>query len=310
MSENKPKPTILVIDDDPNNLLVFGELLSADYQVLVASNGETGLELALSQFPNLILLDVMMPGLGGYAVCTKLKAEEETRDIPVIFVTSMSNTQNESEGFLVGGVDYVIKPVNPITLRTRIKTHLELKEKIDTLRALATTDFLTGVANRRRFDKFLAREWQRCVRGGSTALSVIMLDVDFFGNYNNYYGHLAGDICLQQVAMTLQKILERVTDLVARYGGEEFCCVMPGTPLSGAIHVAEKIKESIAGLAIPHQKSEVSPFLTVSMGVVTTIPTMPGSPSDLLREADRQLYLAKYMGRNRFYYEELKNIDP
>ena len=310
MTERKEKSTILVIDDDPNNLLVFGELLSTEYQVIVAASGEIGLDLALSQQPNLILLDVVMPGLGGYAVCSKLKTEEETKDIPVIFVTSMSDTQNETEGFNVGGVDYVIKPVNPVTLRARIRTHLDLKEKTDALRALATTDFLTGVANRRRFDKFLAREWQRCVRGNPTSLSLLMLDVDYFGNYNNYYGHLAGDQCLQQVAGMLQKIVERSTDLVARYGGEEFCCVMPGTPLSGAVHVAEKIRDAIGELAIPHQKSEISPFLTVSMGVVSTVPTMLSTPSELLKEADRQLYLAKYMGRNRFYYEEVKSIEP
>ncbi len=310
MPENNKRSTILVVDDDPNNLSVFGSLLSGEYRILVASNGEIGLDLAASQRPDLVLLDVMMPGLGGYAVCAKLKTEDETKDIPVIFVTSMSDTQHESEGFLVGGVDYVIKPVNPIILRARIKTHLDLKQKTDELRSLAVKDFLTGLANRHRFDKFLTQEWQRGVRGGSTGLSVIMLDVDYFGHYNNYYGHLAGDLCLQQVAATLQKIVERSTDLVARYGGEEFCCVMPGTSLSGAIHVAEKIQEAIAELAIPHQKSDVSPFLTVSMGVVTTIPHMSSTVTDLLKEADRQLYLAKRMGRNRFYYEEYKNLQP
>ncbi|CAK0778681.1 two-component system, chemotaxis family, response regulator WspR [Gammaproteobacteria bacterium] len=304
MYQTEIRSTILVVDDEPNNLEVLGQLLSTDYRVLVAADGETGLALALSQQPDLILLDVMMPELGGYAVCSRLKAELETRDIPVIFVTSMSDTQHESEGFMVGGVDYVIKPVNPVTLRARVKTHLDLKHKSDLLRSLATQDALTGISNRRRLDDFMEQEWRRCVRGGSTSLALILLDVDYFKYYNDHYGHQEGDRCLRRVAGLLQGTLERSTDLVARYGGEEFCCIMPETPISGAIHLAEKIQRGIAGLAIPHQKSEVSPFLTVSMGLAAIFPSMTSTPTDLLAEADRRLYLAKRMGRNRFQYEE------
>ncbi|CAK0765584.1 two-component system, chemotaxis family, response regulator WspR [Gammaproteobacteria bacterium] len=304
MSETKAGAKILVVDDEPNNLEVLGRLLSNDYQVLVATDGETGLALAVSQQPDLILLDVMMPELGGYAVCTRLKAEEATRDIPVIFVTAMSDTEHESEGFHAGGVDYVIKPVNPVTLRARVKTHLDLKHKNDLLRSLATLDALTGIANRRRLDEFLEKEWRRCVRAGTTPLSLILLDIDYFKDYNDYYGHQEGDRCLRRVAGLLQGTLERSTDLVARYGGEEFCCIMPETHLIGAIHLAEKIQRGILGLSILHKKSKVSPFLTVSMGVAVSVPEMTNTPAQLLEETDRRLYLAKQMGRNQFYYQD------
>jgi len=305
MGKTKTGSKILIVDDEPNNLEVLGKLLSSDYQVLVATSGEIGFALAVSQKPDLILLDVVMPELGGYATCLRLKTEEVTKDIPVIFVSSMSDTQHESEGFHVGGVDYVIKPVNPVILRARVKTHLDLKHKSDLLRSLATLDALTGIANRRRLDDFMEQEWRRCVRAGSTPLSLILIDVDHFKDYNDCYGHQEGDRCLRRVAGLLQGTLERSTDLVARYGGEEFCCIMPETHLIGAIHLAEKIQRGISGLSILHKKSKVSPFLTISMGVAVTIPTIASSSAHLLKEADRRLYLAKQMGRNQFYYEDL-----
>jgi len=296
-----PKFTVLAVDDEPNNLTTLGRILSsAGYRVLVAPNGEAALRLAISQKPDLILLDVMMPGLDGYEVCAKLKTGEDTKEIPIIFVTSMSDPDYETQGFKTGGVDYVVKPVNSVILLARVNTHLELKNKTDLLRSLATLDGLTGIHNRRKLDEFLEQEWWRCIRGGSGPLSLIMLDIDYFKNYNDHYGHLEGDRCLRLVAKSLQDSLERTTDFVARYGGEEFCCVMPVTAQSGAIHMAEKIKASIADQAIPHAKSTVSPILTVSMGIATIFPSSSLVPTDLIMVADCQLYQAKQEGRNRF----------
>ena len=301
MFDVKKKFTVLVVDDEPNNLEVLGELLNTEYRVLVANNAETGLTLALSQRPDLILLDVIMPGIGGYEICAKLKADDTTRDIPVIFVTSIADPDSENKGFLVGGVDYVVKPINPVTLRARVKTHLELKHKTDLLKSLATLDGLTGIANRRRLNDFLSQEWRRAIRS-SKNLSLILLDIDYFKNYNDYYGHQEGDICLQKIALMFQKILERSTDLVARYGGEEFCFVMPETPLEGTIYLAKQIQHGIAELAIPHLKSAISSIVTVSMGLASIIPTLNNDYNDLLKIADQKLYLAKHNGRNCFYY--------
>ncbi|CAK0750327.1 two-component system, chemotaxis family, response regulator WspR [Gammaproteobacteria bacterium] len=297
-----PKFTVLAVDDEPNNLTVLGRVLSgAGHRVLVAPNGEAALRLATSQKPDLILLDVVMPGLDGYEVCTKLKTGDDTKEIPVIFVTSMSDLDYETKGFKAGGVDYVVKPVNSVILLARVNTHLELKHKTDLLRSLATLDGLTGIHNRRKLDEFLEQEWWRCIRGGSGPLSLIMLDIDYFKNYNDHYGHLQGDQCLRLVAQSFQNSLERTTDFVARYGGEEFCCVMPVTSQKGAIYMAEKIKAGIAKQAIPHEKSTISPFVTVSMGVATVFPSSCFSPTDLVMVADRQLYQAKQEGRNRFF---------
>lgn len=302
MRETK-KFTVLVVDDEPNNLEVLGQLLSTEYRVLVAANAENGLAIALSQRPDLILLDVVMPNMGGYEICAKLKAEEVTRDIPIIFVTAISDPDYENKGFIVGGVDYVIKPINPITLRARVKTHIELKHKTDLLKSMATLDGLTGIANRRRLDEFLEQEWRRAIRGRSKYLSLIILDIDYFKDYNDYYGHQEGDHCLQQIAAMFQKILERATDLVARYGGEEFCFVMPETSLEGCIYLAKKIQQGINELAIPHAKSKILSIVSVSMGLATIIPSINNSYNDLLMLADQRLYSAKQHGRNRFCYE-------
>ncbi len=174
----------------------------------------------------------------------------------------------------------------------------ELKNYWDMLVNLSTTDGLTGLANRRRFDEFLGREWRRSMREES-ALSLIFMDIDFFKEYNDHYGHLAGDDCLRNVADALGRLVQRPGDLVARYGGEEFACILPGTDQRGAVELAEKIMKSINGLNLPHIASRVASHLTLSFGVAAMVPERGQSPSELIRFADHLLYSAKKEGRNR-----------
>lgn len=168
------------------------------------------------------------------------------------------------------------------------------------LKNLANIDSLTQVANRRRFDEHLQQEWLR-LRREKAPLSLIFCDVDYFKFYNDTYGHPAGDKCLQQIAKTLQQITKRPSDLVARYGGEEFAIILPNTPLSGAIHVAEEIQAKIKELAIVHDTSKVSNIVTFSLGVASIIPSLSSSPTTLLTMADRALYQAKQQGRDRVF---------
>ena len=167
------------------------------------------------------------------------------------------------------------------------------------LNRLSSLDGLTGIANRRLFDTFLVQEWSRTVRS-EEEISLAMIDVDHFKRFNDYYGHIAGDDCLKMICRTLADTLPRSTDLVARFGGEEFVCVLTSTGLDGAVTVAEKLRNAVLALSIPHICSETSEWVTVSIGVTTARPASSNvSPDNLLHAADQQLYLAKNSGRNQ-----------
>ena len=292
------QPRLLVVDDQPVNIQALYQAFSADHQVLMATNGEQALKIAVSKQPDLVLLDVMMPGMDGHEVCHRLKADESTRDIPVIFVTAHSDEASETLGLEMGAVDFISKPINTKIVRARVKTQLTLKAQADLLRQWVYIDGLTGVYNRRHFDERLASEWARAVRGG-TELSVVLLDVDFFKRYNDRYGHQAGDDCLRRLAACLKDTLKRPTDLVARYGGEEFVCLLPDTPLAGAMSLAEHLRDNVAALALEHADSAAASVVTVSLGVCCKPPDGVGSAASLLRGADAQLYQAKALGRAR-----------
>jgi diguanylate cyclase (GGDEF)-like protein len=296
-AEQRP-PRLLVVDDQPVNIQALYQAFSADHQVLMATSGEQALKLAVTRQPDLVLLDVVMPGMDGHEVCRRLKADEATRDIPVIFVTAHNDEAAETQGLALGAVDFISKPINPAIVRARVQTHITLKAQSDLLRQWVYVDGLTGVRNRRYFDERLASEWGRAVRNG-TALSVVLLDVDFFKRYNDHYGHQAGDICLRQVANCLRLTLKRPGDLAARYGGEEFVCLLPDTDLLGALALARQLGAAVEALGIAHADSAVAAVVTVSLGVCSTSGNTPGSAAALLREADAQLYIAKSGGRNR-----------
>ncbi len=290
-------PRLLVVDDQPVNIQALYQAFNGDYQVLMATSGAQALALCASKQPDLVLLDVVMPGMDGYEVCQRLKADPLTRDIPVIFVTSHNDEAAETEGLELGAVDFISKPINRIVVRARVKTQLTVKAQADLLRQWAYVDGLTGVPNRRNFDERLAAESARAARNGN-ALSVVLLDVDFFKLFNDHYGHPAGDECLRRVAGCLRPGVRRPGDLVARYGGEEFVCLLPETELEGALACARQIGEAVAALGVPHAASKVAAMVTVSLGACTKPAGMVGEAAALLREADAQLYLAKSSGRN------------
>ena len=301
------RPRLLVVDDQPVNIQALYQAFAADHQVLMATGGEQALALCASQQPDLVLLDVVMPGVDGHEVCRRLKAELATCDIPVIFVTAHSDEAAETLGLALGAVDFISKPINPAIVRARVRTHLTLKAQSDLLRQWVYIDGLTGVHNRRHFDERLAAEWGRAVRQG-TALSVVLLDVDCFKRYNDHYGHLAGDDCLRQLAATLRACVKRPGDLVARYGGEEFVCLLPDVMLAGAMQLAEQLGQQVLAQHIPHTDSAVAPFVTVSLGVCSMSGHTDDSASALLRGADEQLYLAKSRGRNQSRGAELRAL--
>lgn len=295
---NDKRPRILAIDDTPANLMTLGAALWPDFDLQIATSGAVGLAQAIRTPPDLILLDVMMPEMDGYQTCSRLLADPLTSDIPIIFITALNSAQDETRGLAAGAADFISKPVNPSVLRARVQTHLTIKRQADLLRSMAFTDGLTGVANRRRLDEMLEKEWRACRRSGAW-LALTMIDIDYFKRFNDHYGHLAGDACLQAVAASLKDGLCRSHDLVARYGGEEFACLLPDTDLAGAQVKAEELRQAVQSLAIANARSEVAAVVTVSIGVAATVATAELSVEWLLGQADVQLYEAKRSGRNR-----------
>ena len=292
------RPRLLLVDDQAINIQALYQVFAADHQVLMATSGAQALALCASQLPDLVLLDVQMPGMNGYEVCRRLKSDSATRDIPVIFVTAQNDDQAETQGLEVGAVDFISKPFNPKIVRARVRTHLTLKAQADLLRQWVYTDGLTGVNNRRSFDEHLAAECARARRNHSQ-LSVLMIDVDHFKRYNDKYGHQAGDQALRRVAHSLQQGVRRPGDLLARYGGEEFVTLLPETDLGGALELAVELGLRVAELGIIHDDSPLGQMLTVSLGACTLKGSDGGSAEALLRAADEQLYLAKTRGRNQ-----------
>jgi diguanylate cyclase (GGDEF)-like protein len=321
--------TILIIDDNPTSLAVTATYLEeSGFIVLVAKDGESGLKQAKYNPPHLILLDVVMPGIDGFETCRRLKHYDTTKDVPVIFMTGLTDTEDKVKGFEVGAVDYVTKPIQRGELLARINTHLRMqaltqqlqrknlelqqqafelkvaKEMAECayiqLQRLAGLDGLTQIANRRRFDEHLSQEWRRMVRD-QTPISLILCDIDYFKPFNDYYGHQAGDNCLRQVAQTIDRLVKRPADLAARYGGEEFAVTLPNTGVEGAVQIAELIRFEIEQLKIPHHRSDVSSYVTLSLGISSQVPGYESRSESLIAAADKALYTAKQQGRDRYY---------
>jgi diguanylate cyclase (GGDEF)-like protein/PAS domain S-box-containing protein len=417
--------TILIVDDAPDSLELLDEMLrSQGYQTFVANSGARAIDLAQRVQPDLILLDVMMPGMDGFETCRHLKAHPETTGIPVIFVSACSDTDDVVSGFDHGAVDYISKPVRLPEVRARVRTQLQVqsssehqkrqarrlrmivegmdeglmlvgpdgriqyanpaserclgyseaelaarplasllaepaandyaayferrddavlarcqgtrevrllqadgslrpidlnlapmasgeqlyvallhdishhKQSETVLQRAALADPLTGIANRRQFDACLDKEWHRAMRT-ARPLSLLVLDVDHFKQYNDLLGHAAGDQALQAIASTLQAHALRATDLAARYGGEEFVLLLPDTPHPGAAKIAESIRADVERLRVPNPRSATSDWVTVSVGAATFVPTQFDDIRSLFLTADRAMYEAKAAGRNR-----------
>lgn len=304
----------LVIDDTLTSMAVIcAQLRKIGIEPISASDGAAGIEAFKTHRPDLVLLDVIMPGLDGYETAKRIRQLERDGEwTPILFLTSRTSDEDLERGIAVGGDDYLVKPVSEIVLTAKVRAMqriaqmryslVVLTRRLDEanreLIRLSSVDGLTGIANRRQFDEFLTREWSRGIRSG-TPLSMLMCDVDFFKQYNDHYGHPAGDECLKTVAKTLQAGVHRPADLTARYGGEEFAVVLPDTDLPGAEQVAEEMRRTLEGLAMPHAGSLLG-LVTISIGVACTVPRREsGSAEQLIADADAALYRAKQAGRNR-----------
>jgi diguanylate cyclase (GGDEF)-like protein len=292
-------PTIVIVDDDRTNRSVLADLLKDEGRLLLAKDGVSGLQiLERERDVSLVLLDVSMPGMSGYEMLEKMRANPAMSDIAVIFITGMAEEADEEHGLLLGAADYVQKPIRPAIVRARVKTHLKLAMQRRALEEMAHYDGLTGIANRRFFDEILHRSLSHAMRTG-TSLGLALFDVDHFKQFNDHYGHGRGDDALKFVAMTLHTFAKRPSDLAARYGGEEFVLLMPGIEADQFALRVDAFREEVQNGAVEHARSTTAGVLTISGGALVWRSPAPSDAALLMEQADRLLYQAKSQGRNR-----------
>jgi len=288
--------TILAVDDTATNLDILEELLE-QYDVIATISGVDALKIVEEEKKiDLILLDIMMPNMNGYEVCKKLKADERTKDIPIIFITAKADENSIEKAYDLGGTDYVTKPFRPKELLSRVKKELKYHEMMEELKILASTDPMTKLYNRRYFTQ-ISEHTLDLMKREKKNLSVIMLDIDKFKNVNDTYGHKVGDDVI--IALS-NKLLEhqRKSDICCRYGGEEFVILLPNTSINGANVLAQKIREDIEALTINISSNKDLKF-TVSLGVSQVNLENEYNIELALKRADDALYEAKETGRNR-----------
>ena len=291
------KNSLLIVDDESANILVLTHILGQDYTIYSATSGASAIEKAREFMPDLVLLDILMPGMDGYQTLSEIKRRDDIKKIPVLFITGLDSVEDEEKGLSMEAVDYITKPFSPTVVKIRVHNQIQIINQLRTIEHLSMIDQLTNIPNRRSFDDRLKMEWKQAVRE-HTSISLLMMDLDNFKKINDTYGHLQGDIVLQTTASIFSRAFKRPRDFAARWGGEEFVVLMPNTPLEGAVEVAEKIRSEVEKTMMPTiDGSEIK--VTISIGAVSQSPTLESSVDAFVSSADKALYAAKQAGKNR-----------
>lgn len=319
----KDNTNILIVDNKPKNLLLLESLLdNMNCNIIKAFSENEALSLILDYDFALVLLDEQGPGMSGFETAELMRVNSKTGQVPIIFVTALDKEKNcIFKDYEIGVIDYIFKPIEPIILQSKVRVFIEfyrqkkllqeqavllevkakelseLKKINCKLESISLCDGLTGIPNRRSFNNYIESSWKSCIRSGKP-VSLIMADIDYFKAYNDNYGHPKGDECLKKVAKTMASSVKRPMDFVARYGGEEFAVILPETDSNGAIIVAKKIRKDVEALSLIHEYSQVTNYITISLGVTTVVPDQTYSMEKFICNADIALYKAKSSGRN------------
>jgi diguanylate cyclase (GGDEF)-like protein len=302
LEPKRTRNTLLIVDDEDENLEMLAHILDTDYTVYTAANGENAVERAKEHIPDLILLDILMPGMDGYQTLARLKGHEKLRNIPVIFITGLDSDEDEEKGLALDAADYITKPFSSMIVKLRVRNQIQIINQLRTIERLSMMDQLTELPNRRSLDERLRMEWRQAKRE-HTPISILMLDVDNFKRFNDIYGHQQGDLVLQIVANILPQSFRRAGDFAARWGGEEFIVLLPNTFLDGALVVAEKIRAAVENTVIPCVDGSTI-GLTISIGANSHLPEQGDLTDAFISGADKALYAAKEAGRNRVCHTE------
>lgn len=312
--------TVLLVEDHDSQRAMFAaELDRAGHRVLEAHDAEWALELFRRHRPDLVLLDVIMPGHDGYWLARRLREVEQGGWTPIIFLSGRHEDLDLWRGIEAGGDDYLVKPVSPIVLAAKMRSMrrlhdmrqrlLEMSQALrlanEQLQQQSELDVLTGLVNRRGFDRRLHQQIAEA-RRTSTPLTLVLIDVDLFKAYNDHLGHVAGDACLRKVGQLLGQVCRRPSDCAARYGGEEFALILPNTGRSGAMTHARALQRLVEHLDEPHPASPISSRVTLSGGITTCVPDDSTTAEGMVLRADEAMYAAKDQGRNRFFSFEMQ----
>lgn len=297
-------PQVMVVDDSKTQRSIVSQYLkSMKCDIIECTSGDDALMKVAECVPDLIILDVEMPGLSGFDTCRAIRGFLQDIWVPIIYLTGRSNPEDIVEGLSVGGDTYITKPVHEEVLHAIARAMLRLSAiQADLLQAnkeldeVAHYDVLTQVMNRRGYEDMLERLWKDHQRR-KAPLSVLLMDIDHFKKYNDNYGHIKGDECLREVATILKNELKRPIDVIARYGGEEFVVLLPGTDKEGAKLVGERFIDAMKKASLPHEYSDTADFVTISIGTAQT--QDDDSIAGIVQRADKALYQAKESGRNQ-----------
>lgn len=313
--------TVLHIDDQRSVTSALKKICT-DVPFLnfhACNHAEKAMAVILNIGPTVILMDIHMPIVNGFEILQQLQEHEMTVDIPVLILTMDSTTETKRRAFQLGANDYVVKTPDKEELVSRLRHHSrayinhleheaaskallksqkELTEALTQLTLSSQQDALTHIPSRHSFDLYFQTEWKRALRE-TTALSLILVNIDSFHDYNAFYGALAGDDCLKEVAIALHTALQRPTDLVSRYNNQEFAILLPNTHGQGAMIIAERLRKKIASLNLEHQAAKNFDMVTISLGTVTTSPMIKHHASDFIQTAHNALQEAKQHGRNQ-----------
>lgn len=306
IQESLARPSILLVEDNDRDVrLIQGHLKGENYKMSLARNGEETISRVIGEKFDLIMLDILLPGMDGFEVCRRLKTVEATQDIQIVVITCLKDLDSRVRGLELGVDDFLVKPINSHELRARLKALLKKKQYLDRLHvnyetALhhAITDKRTGLYNHVYFEHVLGTEIERATRQ-QHPVSLLMIDIDDFKEYNDTLGHLVGDEILEEIGTLIRENI-RAVDLGARYGGEEFTVVLPYTPAGRAALIAERIRQVIAEHSFRPEMSLPTKHLAVSIGIAS-YPAFAGSGKELLQKADDALYEAKKSGKNRVF---------
>ena len=302
--EPQDRPCVLLVEDNEKDINIIRCFMQAQpYELIVCRDGEEAIMMARKGAIDLILLDIMLPGMDGFDVCRNLKESDETKHIQVVVITFLTDLESKIKGVEMGADDYLIKPIDKRELAARIKVLLQKKAYLDRLHShyemaltSAIKDAPTGLYNHVYFKQFLELEVKRAIRQEYTT-ALIMIDIDDFKRFNDTYGHLTGDRVLNAIARVIKDNV-RETDLPARYGGEEFAIVLPYSDSTGAETVAARIKRDVQLIDFPCEPADKPSKITVSIGVAQC-PLNADTADKLIQRADEMLYQAKNEGKDR-----------
>jgi diguanylate cyclase (GGDEF)-like protein len=281
------KPIILIVDDDPTSIEVMGQVLKDIAEIHFAASGRDAMGQVLQDRPDLVLLDVMMPDLDGFAVCEALKADPRTHDIPVVFVTAATDEAEEARGLLAGAVEYVTKPIRPALLAARVRNLLELKRRRDHVTLEPSVDDVTGLASRRQLEEAMVSEWRRAARAGRP-LSFALIAIDDLQPVEALFGSRAVSDYLRRVGETLAVALHNPGDLVTRFSVDRFAVLLPESDEAGAEAAAARMRTAVAQLGLPAARGP-GVHIKVTVGAATAFPAAAPSPTDLITQASRRL---------------------